>query len=466
MLITFLGDTYLTTYYENNDVNLNTVWQDALGEISKSVSAMSFDVWIKTLEIVDLKGNTLVLATTSSSGKQTLTKNFKDIIVSALNKVHSAVVDVEFVVLSEPQEETPKIELASTPTITKPVSNAFVFNPKYTFDTFVIGPSNQFVTAAAKSVAENPGASFNPLFIYGGVGLGKTHLLHAIGNYITETKPKLNVVYVTIEKFMNELIESIQNNKRGANSDFRAKYRTADVLIVDDIQFIIGKNAVQEEFFHTFNELHERGKQIIISSDRPISDINPLEERLRSRLGWGLPADIGYPELETRIAILNKKAYLERYNVAREVINFIAEAVTTNVREMEGYLTRTVYYAKMLGQSVVTMETAREALKDIATQSEETIDAGRIIDCVCKFYNLKKEELLARKRTKEIAQARQIAMYLITELLSMPLAAIGNIFGKDHTTVIYAKSKISEDMVKNKRLAVEINDMKQMLKGK
>ena len=455
----------LETYYENNiEVNLNKIWQEALEEISKNVSIVSFDVWIKTLEVADLKGNTIVLATTSTSGKQTLTKNYKDIIVASLNKVHPAIVDVEFVVLNSPAEEEVKKEI---PTIKPKTSvSSFVFNPKYTFDTFVVGPSNQFVTAAAKSVAENPGASFNPLFIYGGVGLGKTHLLHAIGNYITETKPHLNVVYVTIEKFMNELIESIQNNKRGANIDFRAKYRNADVLIVDDIQFISNRTGTQEEFFHTFNELHEHGKQIIISSDRPISDINPLEERLRSRLGWGLPADIGYPELETRIAILNKKAYLERYNVSREVINYIAEAVTTNVRTMEGYLTRAVYYAKMLGQNVVTMETAREALKDIAVQSEESIDAGRIIDCVCKFYNLKKEELLARKRTKEIAQARQIAMFLMTELLSMPLDAIGSIFGKDHSTVIYARNKISDDMAVNKKLSIEINDMKQMLKGK
>ncbi len=456
----------METYYENNiEVNVNKIWQDALEEISKNTSLISFDIWIKTLEVVDLKGNTLVLGTPSSSGKKTLMQSYKDIIVSSINKVYPPITDVEFVVMNNQAEtaDEPKEQIQQQQ---KSAMSNFAFNPKYTFDTFVVGPSNQFVTAAAKSVAENPGASFNPLFIYGGVGLGKTHLLHAIGNYITETKPNLNVVYVTIDKFMNELIESIQNNKRGANIDFRAKYRNADVLIVDDIQFISNRTATQEEFFHTFNELHEHGKQIIISSDRPISDINPLEERLRSRLGWGLPADIGYPELETRIAILNKKAYLERYNVAREVINYIAEAVTTNVRTMEGYLTRAVYYAKMLGQNVVTMETAREALKDIAVQSEESIDAGRIIDCVCKFYNLKKEELLARKRTKEIAQARQIAMYLMTELLSMPLDAIGSIFGKDHSTVIYARNKISDDMADNKKLSIEINDMKQMLKGK
>ena len=459
----------MENYYQGeNHLNINKIWQEALEEIAKSVSIVSFDVWIKTLEVVDLKGNTLVLATSSNSGRQTILKTYKDIIVAGLNKVHGALSDVEIIVQNDDEQE--KSEPKETEkTISRPANqilSSSVFNPKYTFDTIVVGPSNQFVVAAAKSVAENPGASFNPLFIYGGVGLGKTHLLHAIGNQITENKPKLKVVYVPIETFTNELVESIQNSKKGANADFRTKYRKADVLIIDDIQFIIGKNAVQEEFFHTFNELHEKGKQIVIASDRPISEINPLEERLKTRLGWGLPADIGYPELETRIAILSKKAYLERYNVSRDVIHYIAESVTTNVREMEGMLTRVVFYAKMMGQSVVTMDTAREALKDIAAQNAETIDAGRIIDCVCKFYDLKKEELLGRKRTKEIALARQIAMYLITEMLSMPQEAIGRIFNKDHSTVIYAKKQIADECKKNRKLAVEINDMKQMLKGK
>lgn len=458
----------LANYYsEESDLNLNKIWQEALQEIIKSVSATSFDVWIKTLDVVDLKGNTLVLETSSNTARKALVNNYKNIIVAGLNNTHPAIIDVEFVVRNENQEkeDDPQKEQSMPAREESKKLSSSSFNPKYTFDTFVVGPSNQFVTAAAKSVAENPGTSFNPLFIYGGVGLGKTHLLHAIGNYITETKPKLNVVYVTTEKFSNELIESIQNSKKGANSNFRTKYRTADVLIVDDIQFIIGKNAVQEEFFNTFNELHENGKQMVIASDRPISELKQLEERLTTRLGWGLPADIGYPELETRIAILNKKAYLERYNVAREVINFIAENVTTNVREMEGMLTKVVFYSKMMGQSVVTMEVAREALKDMPVQNE-SIDVGRIIDCVCKFYNLKKDELLGRKRTKEIALARQISMYLITEMISMPQEAVGRIFNKDHSTVIYAKTKIADDMKKNKKLAIEINDMKQMIKGK
>ena len=324
----------------------------------------------------------------------------------------------------------------------------------------------QFVSAAAKAVAERPGTNYNPLFIWGGVGLGKTHLLHAIGNSIIEKKSDLNVVYVTTEKFTNDLISSIQNSKKGANSDFREKYRTCDVLIIDDIQFMVNKHSVQEEFFHTFNELVMSGKQIVISSDKMPKDINSLDDRLRSRFESGLIADVGVPEIETRIAIINKKAQLERYNITKEAIEYIAEISKTNIREMEGRLSRAVFYSNILGESVASLATTREALKDMVTEDNSEIDANKVLEHVCKFYNIKKEELLARKRTKEIAQARQVAMYLISELVELPLHSIGSIFGKDHSTVVYAKNKISEDMAKSKKLAIEINDMKQMIKGK
>lgn len=446
-------------------LNINDIWEKAMALISNKLTAVSFDVWIKTIEPVELKGNCLVLATPSISSKKVLQKNYKTIITGCLNEVHNAVSNVEFVVgsaESELKDEEPEEETTSS---SNELSSSS-FNPKYTFDSFVVGSSNQFVAAAAKAVAQNPGGKYNPLFIYGGVGLGKTHLLHAIGNYITENKPELNVVYVTCDKFTNDLIESIRDSKKSSTTDFRAKYRKADVLIVDDIQFIINKTAVQTEFFHTFNELNESGKQIVISSDKPPKEINPLEERLRSRFEWGLLADIGIPDIETKIAILGKKAQMEHYNVSKDVIEYIAGAQSTNIRELEGMLARAVFYSGLLGESIVSLDTAREALKNIAMQDESEIDAGHILDSVCKFYNIKKEELLARKRTKEIAQARQVAMYLISDMLSMPLAAIGNIFGKDHATVIYAKSKISEDMQKNKKFATEINDLKQMVKGK
>lgn len=455
---------YILSSGQNIDVN--NIWEQAKKVLEGQMTSISFDVWINTITPVEMKGNSLVLATPSVSSKKMLLKQYKKTIVGALNEVHQAIGDVEFVVgtaenelkdaspeESEQEQQTPELSSSS-------------FNPKYTFDNFVVGSSNQFVAAAAKAVAENPGGKYNPLFIYGGVGLGKTHLLHAIGNHVIETKPNLNVVYVTCDKFTNDLIESIRDSKKNSTSDFRAKYRKADVLIIDDIQFIINKSAVQTEFFHTFNELNESGKQIVISSDKPPKEINPLEERLRSRFEWGLLADIGIPDVETKIAILGKKAQIEHYNVSRDVIEYIAGAQSTNIRELEGMLARAVFYAGLLGENIVTLDTAREALKNLVVQDEAEIDAGHILDCVCKFYNIKKEELLARKRTKEIALARQVAMYLISDMLTMPLAAIGNIFGKDHATVIYAKSKITEDMSKNKKFAVDINDIKQMVKGK
>lgn len=454
------------------NIDINEIWSNALRilQTSKKISQVAYEVWIETLEPVDVKGNCFVLSAQSiSHQKRMASAETRKEIVSALNQTHSAITAVEFRVRDESkQEEKEEPQEQEKETSNDPVSSAF--DPKYTFDTFVVGSSNQFVSAAAKAVAENPAGKYNPLFIYGGVGLGKTHLLHAIGNHITETKPNLKVVYVTCERFVNELINSIYDSKRNASTSFtgsfREKYRKADVLIIDDIQGIIGKNAVQTEFFHTFNDLNDAGKQIIISSDRPPKELSPLEERLRSRFEWGLMADIGVPDVETKIAILMKKAQLEHYNVSRDVIEYIAGAPTTNVREIEGMLTRAVFYSGLLGENMVTLNNAREALKSIVVEDESKLDAGRIIDSVCKFYNIKKEELLARKRTKEVAIARQVAMYLIFDMLDMPLAAVGNIFGKDHATVIYAKTKVTEDMAKNKKFATEVNDIRQMAKGK
>ena len=460
----FLGQEYITS---ENKVDINEIWSSAKEIIAndKKVTAISYDVWIKTLEPVEIKGNTLVLATPSLSSKKYLLKNYKTKIASCLNQANSSIIDVEFVIGSsadelrdEPEENEVKEETSEI--------TSYSFNPKYTFDTFVVGPSNQFVAAAAKAVAENPAGKYNPLFIYGGVGLGKTHLLHAIGNYVTEHNPKLKVVYVTCNKFTDDLIASIRDSRKNSTSEFRAKYRTADILIIDDIEFLAGRNSTQTAFFDTFNDLYENQKQIVISSDRPPKDIQNLEERIRTRLEWGLLADIGVPDIETKIAILSKKAQIEHYNVSRDVIEYIAGANTTNIRTLEGMLSRAVFYAGITNSSIVTLNIAREALKDMLVQDESEIDAGRIIDSVCKFYNLKKDELLAKKRTKEIAQCRQIAMYLISEMLSMPLEAVGNIFGKNHATVIYAKSKITEDMAKNKKFATEINDIRQMVKGK
>lgn len=460
----------------STNINLDNLWQNILDEISKGISALSFDVWIKSLELEKLQDNLLVLSTPTKSSRDILLKNYKKIILDAANKVYSQIESLEIIVKDEP-EETPKkvtedkdkerVYVSDSPKTTdnsvQSENTKMFFNPKYTFDNFVIGSSNQFACAAAKAVAENPGTKINPLFIYGGSGLGKTHLLHAIGNYMVEYHPSLNVIYVTTDRFTSEFVSSLQNNN---TSKFKEVYSKADVLIIDDIQQIIKRVQTQEQFFNLFNELYQSGKQIVITSDKPPKELNPLEERLRSRLEWGMLADIGIPDVETRIAILNKKAQIERYNVSHEVIEYIAEVATSNVREMEGFLSSTVFYSSLLKEEIVTIESAREALKNIAKHNEETIDATKIIDIVCKFYSVKKEELLARKRTKTIAEARQIAMYLITEFLNIPLESIGNIFGKDHATVIYAKNKIADDIKKSKKLEVQINDLKQMIEGK
>lgn len=456
-------------FISTTNVDLNEIWPSILDEIAKNTSTISFDVWIKTLEIEDIKENILVLSTPTASSKSILQKKYKNLIIKAASKIYSVISDVEFVVKNNDEPQKEDVPETSSPvyvskdnpgTLDEP---AFAFSPKYTFDSFIVGGSNQFAAAAAKAVASAPGLEYNPLFIYGGPGLGKTHLLHAIGNYIHEHNPKLNVVYVTTDKFTENFTNSLQKH---TTDKFKEAYLKADVFIIDDIQAIIKRTQTQEQFFNIFNELHQRGKQIIITSDKQPKELNPLEERLRSRLEWGMLADIGVPDVETRIAILNKKAQMERYNVSRNVIEYIADIATTNVREMEGFLSRTVFYSRIKKEDVVSLESAHEALKNIAKQDEEIIDATKIVEIVCKFYGIKKEELLAKKRTKNIAEARQIAMYLITEYINIPLESVGNIFGKDHSTVIYAKNKVAEDIKKSKKLEIQINDLKGMIEGK
>ena len=459
-------------FISTTNIDMDEIWANILEEIAKAVSATSFDVWMRTLEIVDIKENILVLNTPTKSSQNVLLKTYKKQIIAAANTVYRAITDVEINIKKEISIEEPESSVMGTERVyvdennkgtLKSNENVFHFNPKYTFDSFIVGGSNQFAAAAAKAVAEEPSTKINPLFIYGGSGLGKTHLLHAIGNYLQENKPQLNVVYVTTDKFLNDFTSSLQKH---TTEKFRETYLKADVFIIDDIQYIIKKVQTQEQFFNIFNDLYQKGKQIIITCDKQPKELNPLEERLRSRLEWGMLADIGIPDVETRIAILNKKAQMERYNVSKKVIEYIADIPTTDVRKMEGFLSRVVFYSRIKKEEIVEIDSAIEALKDIAIQDEESIDATKIVEIVCKFYGVKKEELLARKRTKNIAEARQIAMYLITEYLNIPLESVGNIFGKDHSTVIYAKNKVAEDIKKSKKLEVQINDLKQMIEGK
>ena len=332
-----------------------------------------------------------------------------------------------------------------------------ILNPKYTFETFVIGNSNRFPHAASLAVAEAPAKAYNPFFLYGGVGLGKTHLMHAIGHRILQTNPNLKVLYISSEKFTNDLINSIRDNTPEA---FRQKYRNIDVLLVDDIQFLTKKERTQEEFFHTFNTLHEANKQIIISSDRPPKEIQTLEDRLRSRFEWGLITDIKPPDLETRIAILRKKAMIEKMTVPNDVMVLIASRIDNNIRELEGALIRVMAYAS-LNHLPIDITTATEALKDLFPNgSPRQITLETVQTIVCSFFKLKMDELVAKKRTRNIVYPRQIAMYLCREMTEASLPRIGEVFGgRDHTTVLHAHDKISKERNEDSKLNNTINEL-------
>jgi chromosomal replication initiator protein len=340
--------------------------------------------------------------------------------------------------------------------------DASTLNPKYTFETFVTGKSNQLAHAASLSVAENPGKGYNPLFLYGGVGLGKTHLMHAIGNRILQNHPEMRVLYVSSEKFTNELINSIRD---GHPEKFRDKYRTIDVLMVDDIQFISGKTSTQEEFFHTFNALHDDNKQIILSSDRPPKEVEKLEERLRSRFEWGLITDIQPPDLETRIAILRKKALVDQLEVPNDVMFSIANRIDTNIRELEGALTRVVAYASLTKQPITT-EVAMEALKDLfPAENGKEVTLDIIQQIVASYFQVKVEDLHAKKRSRNIAYPRQVAMYLCRELTDSSLPAIGQFFGgRDHTTVLHACDKIKKDQESDDKLRATLQELEDRIR--
>lgn len=445
---------------------LQIMWERVLSKLEMMTTAVSFDLWIRPLEVLEFKDyNTLILVASSTTAKNQLLKNHKIQLQNAINEVFNDNINFEILDQNEKDEyiktNTPAKNQKVEEEGNKSNSN---FNEKYTFDNFVVGKSNQFVYAAAKSVAENPGQKFNPLFIYGGVGLGKTHLLHAIGNYIKSAYPDKKIMYATCEKFTNDYIESLRANKDMANFEFREKYRNLDVLMIDDIQFISNKTSTQEEFFHTFNDLYQRQKQIIIASDRPPKEIATLEERLRSRFTSGLIQDIQTPDFETRVAILRKKAQQEKYSIDDEVINFIAEKIDTNIREMEGILSKVFFFATLLGKKSATLEEAYEAMKENMDEIKEGLSPDMVIDTVCKYFNISKNDIVGKKKNKEIVEPRMICIYLICELLDLPLVAIGKKFGdRDHTTIMHARDKITEQIKTNNKIKVYITDIKDLL---
>jgi chromosomal replication initiator protein len=422
----------------------NEVWQQVLSVIQTKLSKPSFDTWFKATKASFLGESAVVVTAPTTFAVEWLETRYTKLVSATISDYVGRAVDVKFTIEeirpAEPVEPFPPLPMNRQPALEEPMMH--MLNPKYTFDTFVIGAANRFAHAASLAVAELPAKSYNPFFMYGGVGLGKTHLMHAIGHYILEHNPHLKVLYLSSEKFTNEFINAIRDNR---GESFRNKYRNIDVLLIDDIQFLAGKEGTQEEFFHTFNALHEEHKQIVISSDRPPKEIPTLEERLRSRFEWGLMTDIQPPDLETRIAILRKKAKAENLDIPNEAMMYIASMIDSNIRELEGALIRIVAYSSLTNQDI-TAHLAAEALKDILpTGRNRLITMQDIQQRVGEYYGLKLEDFKARKRTKAIAFPRQIAMYLSRELTDYSLPKIGDAFGgRDHTTVIHAHEKISQ----------------------
>ncbi|MBE5741153.1 MAG: chromosomal replication initiator protein DnaA [Clostridiales bacterium] len=440
-------------------------WKKVLNKLENEVTAVTFDLWINTLTPIQYANDELILMAPSINAKNQV--NQPGIFEKITKCVRQEFTPYTFVRVTEKQEyeENIRRQEEELDKIMKDSPNMkFKFNQKYTFSNFVVGKSNQVVCAAMQSVAENPCQKFNPLFIYGGVGLGKTHLLHAVGNYLNEHRPDLNVLYVTCEKFTNDYVDSIRNGKEKSNLDFRDKYRSVDVLMIDDIQFISNKMGIQEEFFHTFNDLYQNNKQIIIASDRSPKDMSALEERLRSRFSSGLIQDIQEPDYETKVAIIKKKCSQEGYLVDDNVIDFIAQKTGTNIREMEGILSKVVFYSSLLGKSHASMEDAHEALKDYGETERTDLDADRILRTVCDFFKVTKEDLIGKKKNKEIVEPRQMCIYLINDMLNIPLTAIGAIFGgRDHTTIMHARDKISNQVKINPHIRTLVNDIKSQL---
>ena len=434
------------------------IWEKTQRVLENKLPVVVYETWIKNLTAIDIKNNCLILYTDSKIVAKRIQERHANDIREALFSVNSLLSGVQLYVGDEESDFLGGTNGPQEPDVAKSME----LNPKYTFDRFVVGNSNKFVHAAALAVAEAPGEAYNPLFIYGGTGLGKTHIMQAIGNRIRENNPKLRVIYVTGEFFTNELIDSIKAGKNHG-SDFRNKYRNVDVFIIDDIQFIANKPSTQEEFFHTFNELHSQNKQIIISSDRHPNEIALLEDRLRTRFEGGLIADIQPPDLETKIAILQKKAAEEKRVIGNDVLELIAGDAVTDIRTLEGRL-KTVIFAAGLEDAEITPEFAAEALRFSKEASREVMTTDTILDCVCDYYNISKEDILGKKRNKELVDPRQICIYLITEMLNLPLVAIGQAMGgRDHTTVIHARDKIAEQLKTSDKLAMQVEDLRNMI---
>lgn len=424
-------------------------WEEILNmvKIEHDVSDVSFNTWLKPLEVHKVEGNVVtIIVANGNMGLSYINKKYLIPLKVAIAETTGKEYDLALVLPEDIEEEFVEPPAVESLNMNENIAKANL-NPRYTFDTFVVGNNNKMAHAASLAVAESPGEAYNPLFIYGGVGLGKTHLMHSIAHFVLQKNPNAKVLYVTSEYFTNELIESIRNGNNSTMSKFREKYRNIDVLLIDDIQFIIGKESTQEEFFHTFNALHGAKKQIIISSDKPPKDMEILEDRLRSRFEWGLIVDISSPDYETRMAILRKKEELDGYKIDDAVIEYIAKNVKSNIRELEGSLNKIMAYAN-LEQSEINLALAEKVLKDIISPNQKrVITPELIIDIVAEHFDVSPSDLIGNKRNSKIVFPRQIVMYLCRHMTEVTLKNIGKTLGgRDHTTVMNGITKIENEM--------------------
>ncbi len=439
-------------------------WNDILATVKQEhdISDISFDTWMRPLDVYAVEGNILyILAPFEPMALNYIQKKYYLPLKVAIGELIGEEYEIQFILPENAKNLNIKKPVKKVSSLNGSNSN---LNPNYTFETFVVGNNNRFAQSAALAVAESPGETYNPLYIYGGPGLGKTHLMHSIGHFILDQNPDAKVLYVTSEDFTNEVIDSIRNGNPSSMSKFRDKYRKVDVLMIDDIQFIIGKESTQEEFFHTFNALQTQGKQIILTSDKPPKEMEILEERIRSRFEWGLMADIGIPDYETRMAILRKKAESDNFDIADEILNYIANNIKSNVRELEGALNKLLAYNNLV-KAEITMEIAQQELQNIITPDKpREVTPQLIIEVVTEHFNISMDQMISRSRSSDIAKPRQIAMFLCKTMTDSSLDVIGSFLGgRDHSTIIHGIKKVTDEYDSNESTRSLIDTIKKKI---
>ena len=450
---------------------LTKEWAHILKTVKQeyNITDISFKTWLAPLEIFSVQNDTLViLFPTDESNQMSLnyiSKKYELPLKVTIAEITGKEYHLQFILPGQATNLKPSdvVSQGYRPADRENFLSSHL-NPRYTFDTFVVGANNRFAQTASLAVAESPGQAYNPLFIYGGPGLGKTHLMHAIGNFILQDSPSKKVLYVTSEDFLNEVIESIRNNSSGSMSRFRDKYRTVDILLIDDIQFIIGKESTQEEFFHTFNALHSAGKQIVLTSDRPPKEMETLDTRIRSRFEWGLMADVGSPDYETRMAILRRRCEMDRFSLPDEILDYIASNIKSNIRELEGALNKLIAYSN-LEKTTITMEIASRELQNIISpDTPREITPQLIIEMVSEHYQISVDQMISKNRSSAVAKPRQIAMYLCKDMTSSPLEAIGSLLGgRDHSTIIHGANKIADEYNSDEELHNQLDAIRKKL---